>query len=169
MLVWLALTLVANPVAAQTTTTYSNTTTGTINAATTCTAPLVRNFTVGTGYTVGDVDLGLLATHSWRGDLRVTLQSPAGTRVQLVDGDTGSIDGNNFNVHLADDAAQAVNSDGNGTRCSTWSRSRLAWRSKGRSRRHSRSPAWARPSDRPEGRGPGACRARPAHPERRLV
>lgn len=119
MLVWLALTLAANPVAAQTTTTYSNTTTGTINAATTCTAPLVRNFTVGTGYTVGDVDLGLLATHSWRGDLRVTLQSPAGTRVQLVDGDTGSIDGNNFNVHLDDDAAQAVNSDGNGTNHST--------------------------------------------------
>ncbi len=115
MLVWLALTLVANPVAAQTTTTYSNTTTGTINAATTCTAPLVRNFTVGTGYTVGDVDLGLLATHSWRGDLRVTLQSPAGTRVQLVNGDTGSIDGNNFNVRLDDDAAQTVNTDGNGT------------------------------------------------------
>ena len=115
MLVWLALTLAANPAAAQTTTTYSNSTAGTINAATTCTAPLVRNFTVGTSYIVGDVDLGLLATHSWRGDLRVTLQSPAGTRVQLVNGDTGSIDGNNLNVRLDDDAAQTVNSDGNGT------------------------------------------------------
>lgn len=114
MLVWLALTLAANPAAAQTTTTYSNSTAGTINAATTCTAPLVRNFTVGTSYIVGDVDLGLLATHSWRGDLRVTLQSPAGTRVQLVNGDTGSIDGNNLNVRLDDDAAQTVNSDGNG-------------------------------------------------------
>src|SRR3546814_4189768 len=77
MLVWLSLTLAANPVAAQTTTTYSNTTAGTINAATSCTAPLVRNFTIGASYVVGDVDLGLLATHSWRGDLRVTLQSPA--------------------------------------------------------------------------------------------
>ena len=115
MLVWLALTLAANPVAAQTTTTYSNTAAGTINAATTCTAPLVRNFTVGAGHIVGDVDLGLLATHSWRGDLRIVLQSPAGTRVQLVDGDTGSIDGNNLNVRLDDDAAQMVNSDGNGT------------------------------------------------------
>src|SRR3546814_3736518 len=57
MLVWLALTLAANPVAAQTTTTYSNTAAGTINAATTCTAPLVRNFTVGAGHIVGDVDL----------------------------------------------------------------------------------------------------------------
>jgi uncharacterized repeat protein (TIGR01451 family) len=115
MLVWLAFTLAANPASAQTTTTYSNTTVGTINAATTCTAPLVRNFTVGASYIVGDVDLGLLATHSWRGDLRVTLQSPAGTRVQLVNGDTGSIDGNNFNVRLDDDAAQTVNTDGNGT------------------------------------------------------
>ena len=119
MLVWLAFTLAANPAIAQTTTTYSNTTAGTINAATTCTALLVRNFTVGASYTVGDVDLGLLATHSWRGDLRVTLQSPAGTRIQLVDGDTGSIDGNNFNVRLDDDTAQTVNTDGNGTNHST--------------------------------------------------
>lgn len=111
LLVWLALTLATNPVAAQTTTSYSNTTTGTINSATTCAAPLVRNFTVGTGFTVGDVDLGILATHSWRGDLRITLQSPAGTRVQLVDGNTDSIDGNNLNVRLDDDAAQTVNSD----------------------------------------------------------
>src|SRR3546814_20210779 len=116
MLVWLALTLAANPVAAQTTTTYSNTAAGTINAATTCTAPLVRNFTVGAGYIVGDVDLGLLATHSWRGDLRIILQSPAGTRVQPVDGDTGSIDGNNLTVRPLDDAAQMVNRHGNGTK-----------------------------------------------------
>src|SRR3546814_19009596 len=75
MRVRLALTLAANPVAAQTTTTYSNTAAGTINAATTCTAPLVRNFTVGAGHIVGDVDLGLLATHSWRGDLRIDRKS----------------------------------------------------------------------------------------------
>ena len=111
MLVWLALTLATNPAAAQTTSTYSNSTAGTINASTSCTAPLVRNFTVGTSYIVGDVDLSVLATHSWRGDLRITLQSPAGTRVQLVNGDTGSIDGNNFNVRLDDDAAQTVNTD----------------------------------------------------------
>ena len=43
-----------------------------------------------------------------RGDLRITLQSPAGTRVQLVNGDTGSIDGNNFNVRLDDDQARLL-------------------------------------------------------------
>src|SRR3546814_16069723 len=88
MLVWLALTLAANPVAAQTTTTYSNTAAGTINAATTCTAPLVRNFTVGAGYIVGDVDLGLLATHSWPGDLRIILHSHPATRRPHVDRQT---------------------------------------------------------------------------------
>src|SRR3989344_837030 len=112
-LVWLALALVATPARAQTTTTYSNTTTGNINNATTCTSPLVRNFTVATSYIVGDVDIGILATHSWRGDIRITLQSPAGTRVQLVDGDTANISGDNFNVRLDDGAATTVNTDGN--------------------------------------------------------
>ena len=109
----LMLALLAAPARAQTTTTYSNTTSGTINAATTCTAPLVRNFTVGTSYVVGDVDLGVLATHSWRGDLRITLQSPTGTRVQLVNGDTNNISGDNFNVRLDDGGTQTVNTDGN--------------------------------------------------------
>ena len=109
-LVWLVL---AVPAAAQVTTSYSNTAAGTINSATPCTAPLVRNFSVGTSAVVGDVDIGILATHSWRGDLRITLQSPAGTRVQLVNGDTGSISGDNFNVRLDDGAAALVNSDGN--------------------------------------------------------
>jgi uncharacterized repeat protein (TIGR01451 family) len=109
----LTLALAAAPARAQTTTTYSNTTSGTINSATTCTAPLVRNFTVGTSYVVGDVDLGVLAAHTWRGDLRITLQSPTGTRVQLVNGDTNNISGDNFNVRLDDSGTQTVNTDGN--------------------------------------------------------
>lgn len=119
MLASLAMALVAAPAGAQTTTTYSNTTTGTINASTPCTTSLVRNFTVATSYIVGDVDLAMLATHSWRGDLRITLQSPAGTRVQLVNGDTGSLSGDNYNVRLDDDAAQTVNTDGDTTNHST--------------------------------------------------
>jgi len=115
----LVLAAVATPARAQTTTTYSNSTTGNINNGTTCTAPLVRNFTVSTSYLVGDVDLGVLATHSWRGDLRITLQSPAGTRVQLVDGDTANISGDNFNVRLDDAAASTVNTDGNTANHST--------------------------------------------------
>lgn len=118
-LVLLAFALVALPAGAQTTTTYSNTTTGTINNSTTCTSPLIRNFAVSASYLVADVDLGVLATHSWRGDLRITLQSPAGTRVQLVDGDTANISGDNFNVRLDDAAASTVNTDGNTANHST--------------------------------------------------
>ena len=120
MLLWLAMALVVAPAArAQTTTTYSNTTGGAINSGTPCSSPLVRNFTVSTSYIVGDVDLGVLATHTWRGDLRITLQSPAGTRVQLVNGDTNNISGDNFNVRLNDGGAQTVNTDGNSVTHST--------------------------------------------------
>jgi uncharacterized repeat protein (TIGR01451 family) len=114
MLLWLAMALVVAPAAhAQTTTTYSNTTGGAINSGTPCSSPLVRNFTVSSSFIVGDVDLGVLATHTWRGDLRITLQSPAGTRVQLVNGDTNNISGDNFNVRLNDGGVQTVNTDGN--------------------------------------------------------
>lgn len=107
-----ALSLVfAQAVQAQTVTSYTNNTTGTINNTTTCTAPLVRNFTVGTAFTVADVDIGIFATHTYRGDIRITLQSPDGTRVQLVNGNSNTISGDNFNVRLDDSAAQTVNTD----------------------------------------------------------
>lgn len=109
----------ANSSASAQTIQYTNTTTGAINGSTTCAAPLVRNFTVGTSYTVSDVDIGMLAAHTWRGDIRVTLQSPAGTRVQLVNGDTNNISGDNFNVLLNDGASQVVNADGDTTNHTT--------------------------------------------------
>jgi len=102
---------IALPASAQSTSTFSNSTTGTINGSTICTAPLVRTFTVGSNFTLADVNIGILATHTWRGDLQFTLQSPAGTRVQLTNGDTQSINGDNFNVLLDDAASQLVNTD----------------------------------------------------------
>ena len=96
---------------AQTVTTYVNSTVGAINGSTTCTAPLVRNFTVATAFTVADVDLGVYATHTWRGDIRITLQAPDGTRVQLVDGDANTVSGDHFNVRLDDAGTQLVNTD----------------------------------------------------------
>ncbi len=101
----------AQPALAQTTTTYVNTTNGTISAATPCTSPLVRTFVVGDTFTVADVDLGVFITHTWRGDSRITLTSPDGTSVQLVDGDANSTSGDNFNVLLDDAATQTVNTD----------------------------------------------------------
>lgn len=101
----------AQPALAQSASTFTNTTTGNINSGTVCTSPLVRNFTVSSNFTVSDVNIGILVQHSWRGDLQITLQSPSGTRVQLTNGDTANVSGDNFNVLLDDSAAQLVNTD----------------------------------------------------------
>ncbi|KWV92733.1 proprotein convertase P-domain-containing protein [Erythrobacter sp. YT30] len=100
----------AQPAFAQATFTYVVTNDGAINGSTTCTAPLVRNFVVSDAFTVADVNLGFFATHTWRGDIRVTLQAPDGTRVQLVDGEVNNTNGDNINVLLDDAATVTVNS-----------------------------------------------------------
>ena len=79
--IMLALLALPTPAAAQTTT-YVNGTDGALNeTGTACANPLIRNFSVGSNFTVSDVDIGVYATHTWRGGLQMTLQSPAGTRV----------------------------------------------------------------------------------------
>ena len=100
----------AVPALAQSVTTVVNTTDGTVGSAQTCAAPLVRNFNVTGSFLLADVDLGVYVEHNQRGDLRVTLQAPDGTRVQLVDGNT-AISGNHLNVRLDDAAGQLVNTD----------------------------------------------------------
>lgn len=107
MLVWLALTLASNPAAAQTTTNYSNTTTGTISeTATTCASPMVRNFTVAANAQVTDVNIGVQFTHSYRGDVRATLVSPSGTVVNLITNVGTSAD--NLNVQFDDSAGASI-------------------------------------------------------------
>jgi len=107
MLVWLALTLASNPAAAQTTTSYSNATTGTISeSATPCASPMVRDFTVAANAEVTDVNIGVQLTHTYRGDLRATLVSPAGTVVDLITNVGASQD--NLNVLFDDSAAASI-------------------------------------------------------------
>lgn len=106
-LVWLALTLAANPAAAQTTTTYSNTTPGTISeTATTCTSPMVRNFTVAANAQISNVNIGVQFSHTYRGDIRATLVSPTGTVVNLITNSGTSAD--NLNVLFDDSAATSI-------------------------------------------------------------
>jgi uncharacterized repeat protein (TIGR01451 family) len=107
MLVWLMMALAANPAAAQTSTTYSNTTTAAINeTSTSCTAPLVRSFTVAANAQVTDVNIGVQLTHTYRGDIRATLISPTGTVVNLITNVGTSAD--NLNVLFDDSAAASV-------------------------------------------------------------
>lgn len=107
MLVWLAFGLAANPAAAQTTSSYSNTTTGTISeSATSCTSPMVRSFTVAANAQVTDVNIGVQFTHTYRGDVRATLTSPSGTVVNLITNIGTSTD--NLNVLFDDSAAASI-------------------------------------------------------------
>lgn len=101
----------AQAATAQAVNTYVVTNDGVIDGNRTCTSPLVRDFSVTDNFTIADVDLGVLITHTWRGDLQITLVSPNGTRVQLTNGDIQNISGNNFNVVLDDAATQLVNTD----------------------------------------------------------
>lgn len=108
--------LFAQPAFAQTTT-YVASADGDLNSGTDCGNPLVRTFSVGLNATITDVDIGVYATHSVRGAMQMTLQSPQGTRVQIVD--TAFIFGNNFNVRLNDGGTQTVNTDGFNTNHAT--------------------------------------------------
>ena len=109
--------LLAFPASSQTTTAYVAPADGSLDSSNTCTNPLVRNFNVTSNAVVTDVDVGVYVTHSVRGALQMTLQSPQGTRVQIVD--AAFVAGDNFNVRLNDGGTQAVNSDGFNTNHST--------------------------------------------------
>lgn len=103
---WLA-ALCAFPQAAFAQLQYTNSTDGTVNETVTpCTSPLVRNFTVPQIYTVADVNIGVLMSHTYRGDLQFYLQSPAGTRIQLINNIGTTRD--NVNVLFDDAAANPV-------------------------------------------------------------
>ncbi|MCH9646898.1 MAG: carboxypeptidase regulatory-like domain-containing protein [Deltaproteobacteria bacterium] len=87
---------------------YDNTTTGTISAATPCATPLIRTFTVTDTFALTDVDLGFRASHAYRGDIQGVLQSPTGTRVTVV-ATSGGDSNDNYDILLADGSPSALN------------------------------------------------------------
>ncbi|MCB1034112.1 MAG: proprotein convertase P-domain-containing protein, partial [Acidobacteria bacterium] len=77
--------------------TYDNETSGTISfAATPCSNPLLRTFTVSDSFTVSAIALGLNVSHNNRGDIRGTLVAPGGSSFQFLT-ETGDGD-NNYDV-----------------------------------------------------------------------
>jgi len=71
-----------------------------------CTSPLVRTFSVGDTFNVTDVDIGVLAAHTYRADLVMTLEGPDSTIVNLTNGSGGGA--NNFNVLFDDDEGTSI-------------------------------------------------------------
>ena len=107
--------------------TFTNTTAGAINDNTFCAGgtnangngvvnDLERTFSVSGLSAVTDLNVGLVATHTWRGDMNVRLESPAGTEVQLITPDTtaaGNLD--NYNIELSDENTEVVNTGSHNT------------------------------------------------------
>ncbi|MGL5837645.1 MAG: proprotein convertase P-domain-containing protein [Sphingorhabdus sp.] len=96
----------------------TNNTTGAIPESTSCATTLTRTFNITTSFTVADVNIGALITHNDRGNLRLSLQSPAGTTISLMS-NVGTTP-NNLSVYFDDAAAAAigthiVNDDSNTT------------------------------------------------------
>jgi len=80
-----------------------------IDGAATCgSGEIVRTFVVTDTFAVGDVTVGLNATHALRDELRAELESPLGTRVRLTDDDgLGGTTRANYDVSLNDAASAA--------------------------------------------------------------
>lgn len=85
---------------------YTVTGTDAITDSPTCATQVTKTFTVGTSYTMSDVNIGILLTHTYRSDLRITLIAPNGDSAILMEGRGGSAD--NLNVLFDDEAASAV-------------------------------------------------------------
>ncbi len=91
--------------------TYDNTTTGVISESVTpCSNPLLRTFTIADDFKIVDLNVGFNATHSARGNLRVTVEAPNGTRVQVVA--SSSDTRNNYDIKLDSASSNPIN---NGT------------------------------------------------------
>ncbi len=104
--------LAGHPVFAQVVGPYQNTSLATINGSTNCGGgefTRVINVPGADVFIIADLDVGFLASHSWRGDIRLDLQSPAGTIVRLINDDTSNAGNpNNVNVRMDDAAATVI-------------------------------------------------------------
>ncbi len=100
---------------------FINTTPGNINNNTLCpgatgsgtTANLTRTFNVSGLGTVTDLNVGFIATHTWRGDIRMTLTAPSGTGVgpiEILFPDTsGAGNDDDYNIEIDDEADVEAN------------------------------------------------------------
>ncbi len=95
---------------AQTAFSYGNSADGAFNETTApCATPFIRTFTVTDNFVVGDLDVGMLLAHTYRGDIQITLQAPAaagGATVTLFNQTGGNTD--NLNILFNDAHANPI-------------------------------------------------------------
>jgi uncharacterized repeat protein (TIGR01451 family) len=98
-----------SPALAQVSSQYINNTSGAINDLTCGTgSELTRTFSVGSNVTITDVNIGVALLHTFRADLVITLTSPQGTVVTLMNANGG--DGDNLSDLFDDSAFNAIGS-----------------------------------------------------------
>jgi SdrD B-like domain/Proprotein convertase P-domain len=91
-----------------TSTSFSNTSDEFLPVQTNCNTVLTKTFTVsGLTNTISDVNLGVLLSHNFRGDVRIQLTSPNGTTVTVANQSSDNLD--NYDVLLDDAAAGILN------------------------------------------------------------
>lgn len=111
LLAALAAMSAAAPASAQTTTQYTNTASQALVDASCSTAnSRTKTFNILTSYTVADVDIGVLISHSYRSDMRLTLTSPTGTAVTVLTWAGNVQSGDNYSDLFDDEAATAITS-----------------------------------------------------------
>jgi uncharacterized repeat protein (TIGR01451 family) len=97
-----------SPVFAQTVITYENTVNAPItDAGTSCSLALTRTFFVPEVYTIADINVGVLLSHTRRNNLVISLTSPAGTTVTLFRNTGGTR--SNLNVLLDSAFTTSIN------------------------------------------------------------
>ena len=109
LLVFLALLAVSLPrtASAQISNQYTVTGTDVIDDVTCGTGNIVtKSFSVGSNVRITDVNIGVALLHTFRQDLIITLTSPSGTIVTLMNSDAGG--GDNLSDLFDDSAAQAI-------------------------------------------------------------
>ena len=92
--------------------TFSTFTTGAIDDTVNCSTAnrLTRTINVTGPLTVEKLNVGFLATHSWRGDIQLELTPPDGSpTVRLINSETGNTNQDNYNVELDSDVSPAIN------------------------------------------------------------
>lgn len=107
LIVLFALAIPAAPALAQSSSQYTNSTSGAINDLTCGTgSELIRTFSVGSNVTITDVNIGVALLHTFREDLIIILTSPQGTAVTLMT--TVANDGDNLSDLFDDSASQPI-------------------------------------------------------------
>lgn len=90
---------------------YSNTTASSLSTQSNCSTVLSKTFEVTDAFVVNDLNVGIILTHTWRGDVQVQLTSPTGNTQTIISFSGDNFD--NYDLLLDDESGGSLNSGTN--------------------------------------------------------